>query len=74
MYANALSAEEKAQRKKENTLCAQCLGAGFKGRIGAYELLLLNRKIQNAISQGKTDREVEEIAVNILLRHRQGWQ
>ena len=27
-------------------------------------LLLLDRKIQNAISQGKTDREVEEIAVN----------
>jgi len=64
MYANSLSAEEKAKRKKENTLCPQCLGAGFKGRIGAYELLLLDRKIQNAISQGKTDREVEEIAVN----------
>jgi len=64
MYANSLTAEEKAKRKKENTLCPQCLGAGFKGRIGAYELLLLDRKIQNAISQGKTDREVEEIAVN----------
>ena len=27
-------------------------------------LLLLDRKIQTAISQGKTDIEVEEIAVN----------
>ena len=64
MYANTLSAEEKAKRKKENTLCPQCQGAGYKGRIGAYELLLLDRKIQSAISEGKTDREVEQIAVN----------
>ena len=64
MYANCLSSEEKAKRKKENTLCPQCLGAGYKGRIGAYELLLLDRKIQAAISSGKTDREVEQIAVN----------
>ena len=64
MYANCLSSEEKANRKKENTLCPQCLGAGYKGRIGAYELLLLDRKIQAAISSGKTDREVEQIAVN----------
>ena len=64
MYANCLSSEEKTKRKKENTLCPQCLGAGYKGRIGTYELLLLDRKIQAAISSGKTDREVEQIAVN----------
>ena len=64
MFANSLSAEEKSNRKKENTLCPQCQGSGYKGRIGAYELLLLNRKIQNAIASGKSDREVEELAVN----------
>ena len=64
MYANTLTAEEKEKRKKENTLCPQCQGAGYKGRIGAYELLLVDRKIQAAISEGKTDREVEQIAVN----------
>ena len=64
MYANSLSAEEKAARKRENTLCPQCQGSGYKGRIGAYELLLLDRKIQNAITNGMTNREVEEIAVN----------
>ena len=64
MYANTLSAEEKAKRKKENTLCPQCNGAGYKGRIGTYELLLVDNKIQAAISEGKTDREVEQIAVN----------
>ena len=64
MYANSLSSKDKAQRKQENSLCPQCLGAGYKGRIGVYELLLLDRKIQAAISDGKTDREVEKIAVN----------
>ena len=64
MYANSLNAEEKSNRKKENTLCQKCQGSGYKGRVGAYELLLLDRKIQNAISNGLTDREVENLAVN----------
>ena len=64
MYANSLSGDEKLRRKNENTLCQKCQGAGYKGRVGAYELLLLDRKIQNAISKGSTDREIENIAVN----------
>ena len=57
-------AEEKEKRNRENTLCKQCNGTGYKGRVGAYELLLLDRKIQNAISNGLTDREIENLAVN----------
>ena len=64
MYANSLSAEEKLNRKKENTLCPICQGSGYKGRVGVYELLLLDRKICNAISKGLTDSEIENIAVN----------
>ncbi len=63
MFANSLSAEEKLNRKKEKTLCPQCQGSGFKGRIGAYELLLIDRNIQNAIASGKSDRDIEELAV-----------
>ena len=64
MYANSLSSEEKFNRKKENTLCQKCQGSGYKGRVGAYELLIIDRKIQNAISKGLTDKEIEQIAVN----------
>ena len=64
MYANSLSAQEKLNRKKENTLCQKCQGSGYKGRVGAYELLLLDRKIQNALSKGLSDREIENLAVN----------
>ena len=63
MYANALSPEEKATRKRENTLCQRCQGSGYKGRVGAYELLIVDRKVQNAISQNLTDRELEKLAV-----------
>ncbi len=64
MYANALSAEEKLKRKSENTLCQKCQGTGYKGRVGSYELLLIDRKVQNAISKGLTDREIENLAVS----------
>ena len=64
MYCNSLSSEEKLKRKSENTLCQKCNGSGYKGRVGAYELLLIDRKIQNAISKGLTDREIENLAVN----------
>ena len=64
MYANALSSEEKFVRKKENTLCQKCQGSGYKGRVGAYELLIIDRKIQNAISKGLSDKEIEQLAVN----------
>ncbi len=63
MYANKLTSEEKDRRKKEGSLCVKCNGSGYKGRIGVYELLILNRRIQNAIAEGKTTREVENLAV-----------
>ena len=63
MYANKLTSEEKISRKKEGTLCSKCNGTGYKGRIGTYELLILDRKIQKALTDGKTTREVENLAV-----------
>ena len=42
MYANSLSAEENLLGR-ENTLCQKCQGSGYKNRIGAYELLLLDK-------------------------------
>ena len=64
MYANTLSAEEKHKRYSEQTLCPRCQGSGYKGRVGVYELLLIDRNIQKAISEGAPYREIENIAVN----------
>ena len=63
MYANKLTLEERANRKKEGSLCMMCNGSGYKGRIGVFELLILDRKIQNAIAEGKSTREVENLAI-----------
>ena len=64
MYANTLSSEEKHKRYSEQTLCPRCQGSGYKGRVGVYELLLIDRNIQKAISEGAPYSEIENIAVN----------
>ena len=61
--ANVLSAEEKSVRKKEGTLCSRCEGIGYKGRVGTYELLRVTKSIQEAIKQGKSTNEIEQIAI-----------
>ena len=40
-----------------------CKGSGYNGRIGSYELLVMNRPIQEAIKLQKSDNEIEEIAL-----------
>ena len=62
-YATVLSSEDKEKRKKENTLCLSCNGAGYNGRIGSYEFLPITREIQVALKDNKTDIEIENIAV-----------
>ena len=62
-FANALSAEEKQKRKQDGTLCNNCNGSGYKGRIGTYELMLINKDIRGCIKQNKSTHEIELIAV-----------
>tara|TARA_Y100001968_G_scaffold326781_1_gene370524 strand:+ start:963 stop:2630 length:1668 start_codon:yes stop_codon:yes gene_type:complete len=60
-YASVVSEEE---RNINNTiLCKECMGIGYKGRIGLFELLIINRNIKNAISKGMTDLEIQDIAI-----------
>ncbi|MDQ7244216.1 type II secretion system ATPase GspE [Leptospira borgpetersenii] len=43
--------------------CSHCMGTGFKGRTGIYELLLVNSHIKHAILQGKDAGQLNEIAL-----------
>ncbi len=61
--ANVLSSKEKDARKKEGTLCSRCGGIGYKGRVGTYELLRITKSIREAIKQGKSTNEIEQIAI-----------
>lgn len=61
-FATALNAGETQQCKQDGTLCSHCGGRGYKGRIGTYELLLINDEIANCIKQNKSTHEIESIA------------
>ena len=62
-FATMLSAEEKQQRKQEGTLCAKCGGVGYKGRVGAYELMIIDSRIRESIKKNKTAHEIEQEAI-----------
>ena len=63
-FASSLTAQEKKKKQKENTLCTQCLGTGYKGRVGVYEFLVLDKKIKKAITEGNSEEQIEQIAIN----------
>lgn len=42
--------------------CKKCRHSGYKGRIGAYELLVLNEQVKDAILQSKTSYEIRRVS------------
>jgi len=47
---------------KKGKGCVECQGTGYKGRMGVYELLVVNDEIGALISEGGTDREILQAA------------
>jgi len=44
--------------------CPKCNGTGYKGRIGAYELVTMNKTLKKIISKGYTEDELWEAAMD----------
>ncbi len=42
--------------------CSECDNSGYKGRVGIYELLLLDEQIRSAIRSGARDEEIRNLA------------
>lgn len=42
--------------------CNKCRHAGYSGRLGAYELLVLNEQVKDAILQNKSSYEIRRIS------------
>ena len=61
--AHVLTQEQRALAKQEGTLCPKCQGKGYKGRLGVYELMPVNKEIKEAIKEGRTSAEIEDAAV-----------
>ena len=43
--------------------CDICNNSGYKGRIGIYEILKMDREIMEYILQGKSEKDIEELAI-----------
>jgi len=43
--------------------CTECKQTGYKGRVGVFELLVLNELVRNAILEQRTSYEIRQISV-----------
>jgi type IV pilus assembly protein PilB len=42
--------------------CDKCNHTGYKGRLGIFEAILMDKDVENAVKSGASDREIWEIA------------
>ena len=61
--AKVLTQEQRSLAKQEGTICPKCQGKGYKGRLGVYELMPVNKEIKEAIKEGLSSAEIEDAAV-----------
>lgn len=61
--ANKLSVEQILSARERGNLCQTCGGAGYKGRVGVYEVMQITEALQAAINQRMTADRLKEIAV-----------
>ncbi len=45
--------------------CSFCLGTGFRGRIGIFEALWINRDLRMAIAEGAGERDIHHMATSL---------
>ena len=43
--------------------CPKCMGTGYKGRIGIYELMIPDEKIRNAVISKSSTDEIRKLAL-----------
>jgi type IV pilus assembly protein PilB len=43
--------------------CAQCQYTGYRGRVGVFELLILDEQVRSAIIEEKTSQDIRKISI-----------
>jgi type IV pilus assembly protein PilB len=62
--ANSLTFEEITEAKAKNQeVCPQCHGSGYKGRCGVYEVMRVTENLQTLINQEAPTERIKEVAV-----------
>ena len=67
------SEPEEIERLMNTTLyrpkgCNKCGFSGYKGRLGVYEIMPINKKLKKLISSGAHDLEIEEMAIKFGMK------
>ncbi len=42
--------------------CEKCNNTGYKGRIGIYEMVVMDESIENIVKESSSEREIEEVS------------
>ncbi|MBW4650955.1 MAG: Flp pilus assembly complex ATPase component TadA [Kastovskya adunca ATA6-11-RM4] len=61
--ANTLRSDEISTARSQGTLCQNCNGLGYRGRVGVYEVMQITERLQGLISQGASAERIKEVAV-----------
>ena len=55
--------QARGARLRKGKGCDQCLGSGYKGRIGIFELLVIDEAVQSLINRRASSAEIRDAAV-----------
>jgi type IV pilus assembly protein PilB len=58
-------AENSAAEIFEPVGCSFCLGTGFRGRIGIFEALWINRDLRMAVAEGAGEKDIHQMATSL---------
>ena len=61
--SNALRPQEIQEAQSRGQLCQRCMGVGYKGRCGVYEIMRVSEGIQSMITEGAPTERIKEVAV-----------
>lgn len=61
--ANTLPPEEIRKARVKGTLCPECHGIGYKGRVGVYEVLRNSEQIQRLIRENAPEQDIKDGAI-----------
>ncbi|MCB1189382.1 MAG: type II secretion system ATPase GspE [Leptospiraceae bacterium] len=48
--------------------CGACMGTGYKGRTGIYELLLMNNEVKSTVLQGQDASKISDMAIKMGMK------
>ena len=57
------AADLKEARFRKGRGCSKCKQTGYSGRVGVFELLVLNELVRDAILEQKTSYEIRKISI-----------